>query len=83
MVNSVCCDVLTLAELPIGASAVITGVKDALRGRKKFADAGIVPGAEITMESHAPLGSLLRVKLLGSSITVQKNDCKNILVKVN
>lgn len=83
MSNALSSNELTLAELPIGMSAVITRVSDALRGRKKFADAGMVPGAEIVMESHAPLGSLLRIKVLGSSLTLQKNDGKNILVKVD
>lgn len=74
---------LSLADLPIGMSAVVIGVNPAMRGRKKFADAGVVPGTELRMESHAPLGSLLRVKLLGSSLTMHKQACRDIMVKIN
>ena len=72
---------MTLAELPVGMSAVIVSMADVMRGRKKFADAGMVPGTELAMEAHAPFGSLLRVKLLGSSVALHKNDGKNIVVK--
>ncbi len=34
----------TLAELPVGQSAVVIYMKPSLRGKKKFADVGIVPG---------------------------------------
>ncbi|MBE6367574.1 MAG: ferrous iron transport protein A [Lentisphaerae bacterium] len=72
---------MTLADLPIGMKAVIVGMTDAMRGRKKFADAGMVAGTELAMEGHAPFGSLLRVRVMDSSLTLHKNDGANILVK--
>ena len=46
----------SLAELPVGRSAVIVSMKPGLRGKKKFADVGLVPGTLLEMEAHAPFG---------------------------
>ena len=62
---------------------VITEISNAMRNPKKFADAGMVPGTRLSMESHAPLGGLLRIKLLGSSLALHRNDGKNIMVKLS
>ena len=72
---------MTLADLPVGMKAVIVVLTDQLRSRKKFADAGMIPGMELSMESHAPFGGLLRVNLLNSSMALHRNDCQHILVK--
>ena len=55
---------MTLDELPVGATATIVKVLSEARGRKKFADVGLVPGQELLMEAHAPFGGLIRVKVM-------------------
>jgi Fe2+ transport system protein FeoA len=75
--------VMPLAELPVGSAGVVVGLQESMRGVKKFADAGMVPGAELFMQSHAPLGSLLRIKLLGCSLALHKNEGRCIMVRVN
>ena len=74
--------VIPLSELPIGSAGVVVGFLDAMRGVKKFANAGMVPGAELFMQSHAPLGSLLRVKILDCSLALHKNEGRCIMVQV-
>jgi DtxR family Mn-dependent transcriptional regulator len=74
--------VIPLSELPVGSAGVVVGLQEAMRGVKKFADAGMVPGAELFMQSHAPLGSLLRIKLLGCSLALHKNEGRCIMVQV-
>jgi Fe2+ transport system protein FeoA len=71
----------SLAQLPIGASARVLRVQPAFRGRKKFADVGIVPGTELVMEAHAPFGGLLRVRVLDSSLSLHRDDAVNVEVK--
>ncbi|MBE6369259.1 MAG: ferrous iron transport protein A [Lentisphaerae bacterium] len=83
MNNLVSPEILALSDLPIGSSAIITEISNAMRNPKKFADAGMVPGTRLSMESHAPLGGLLRIKLLGSSLALHRNDGKNIMVKLS
>lgn len=75
--------VMPLTELPVGSGGVVVGLQESMRGVKKFADAGMVPGAELFMQSHAPLGSLLRVKLLGCSLALHKNEGRCIMVRMN
>ena len=72
---------MALAELPVGMSAKVIALGENLRGRKKFADLGVVPGMTLAMQAHAPFGSLLRIKVMGSTIALHSNEGKNILVQ--
>ncbi len=71
----------TLAELPVGQTAVVINMKPSLRGKKKFADVGIVPGTELQMEAHAPFGGLLRIKVMESSLSIHRDDAANIIIR--
>ena len=72
---------MTLAELPVGFKATIVKVLPEMRGRKKFADVGLVAGSELLMEARAPLGGLLRVKVLETSMALHKADAANIIIE--
>lgn len=72
---------MTLAELPVGTTATIVKIMPKLRGRKKFADVGLVAGAELLVEAHAPFGGLLRVKVLETSMALHRDDAANILME--
>ncbi len=72
---------MSLADLPIGESATIERILPNLRERKKFADVGLVSGAELMMEGHAPFGGVLRVRLLDTSVAIHKDDAAKIIVK--
>ena len=71
----------TLAELPVGQTAVVINMKPSLRGKKKFADVGIVPGTLLEMEAHAPFGGLLRIKVMESSLSIHRDDAANIIIR--
>ena len=72
---------ITLADLPVGATATIIKVMPGMRGRKKFADVGIVAGTELLMEAHAPFGGLPRVKVMETSMALHRHDAMNIMMK--
>ena len=74
-------DEMTLADLPVGMTATIVKVMPKARGRKKFADVGLVPGTELLMEAHAPFGGLIRVKIMETSMALHSDDAANILLK--
>ena len=74
-------NVMSLAELPVGTTATIVKVIPETRGRKKFADVGLVPGTELVIESHAPFGGLIRVKVMETSMALHKGDAANIMMK--
>ena len=71
---------ITLADLPVGATATIVKVMPKMRGRKKFADVGLVAGTELVMEAHAPFGGLLRVKVMETSMALHRDDAANIVM---
>lgn len=71
---------MTLADLPVGATATIVRIIPNSRGEKKFADVGLVPGAELVMEAHAPFGGLIRVKVMETSMALHSSDAKNIVM---
>ena len=74
-------DLLALNDLEEGYSGTIAYISASLKGQKKFADMGLVPGAVLTLEGHAPLGDLLRVRLLDSVISLRGSDAAYILLK--
>ena len=71
----------SLAELPVGTKAVIQKILPLSRGEKKFADIGIVPGTELLIEAHAPFGSLIRVKVLDTSMALHRDDAAGIIMQ--
>ncbi len=75
------CDGLTLADVPVGMSATIARILPEMRGRKKFADIGMVAGTELRMEAHAPFGGLLRVKVMETSMVLHRDDAARIVMK--
>ena len=72
---------MTLDQLPIGEQAAIVKILPDMRERKKFADVGLVAGAQLEMEAHAPFGGLLRVKVLETSIALHRDDAAKIIIK--
>ena len=73
----------TLADLPVGTTATIVAVKPQMRCRKTFADVGLVPGTELVMEAHAPFGGLIRVKVMETSLTLHRDEAKNVVMGEN
>ena len=61
---------------------MVVHVAENLRGIKKFADLGLVPGTLLQMEGRAPFGDLLRVKVMGSSLSMRAGDAMHIWVKL-
>ncbi len=70
-----------LSDLKDAQSGTISHISTSLKGTKKFADMGLVPGASVTLEGRAPLGDLLRIRILDSVITLRRSDAGYILLK--
>ena len=71
----------TLADLPVGSRGTIISISSRARGRKKFADIGIVPGTELLVESFSPFGGLIRIKMLDTSMALHRDDAAGIRLK--
>ena len=74
-------EAVALADLPVGTTATIVKIIPDNRGRKKFADVGLVPGSELLIEAHAPFGGLIRVKVMETSMALHRDDAAGIMMK--
>ncbi|MDD7752094.1 MAG: metal-dependent transcriptional regulator [bacterium] len=72
---------IPLDQLPVGVRGVVVKVAENLRGIKKFADLGLVSGTLLEMEGTAPLGDLMRIKVMGSSLSLRKSDAAHIWLR--
>ena len=72
---------MTLNELNIGDSAVITvvGGEDALRCR--LLDMGLTPRTAVTLQKVAPMGDPLEIRVRGYELTLRAEDAKKIEVR--
>ncbi len=71
---------MTLKELPIGESAVVTSVGGEGALRQHFLDMGLIPGAVVTMVKYAPLGDPVEIRIHGYELTLRLNDAARIEV---
>lgn len=72
---------MTLKELKIGESAVISEVGGEGSLRQHFLDMGVIPGAEVTLTKYAPMGDPMELRLHGYELTLRLADAAKIGVK--
>lgn len=72
---------MTLRELQIGESALITTVGGSGALRQHFLDMGVIPGAEVTLVKYAPMGDPLEIRIHGYELTLRLADAEKIEVK--
>ena len=69
---------MTLKELEIGSSAVITAVGGEGALRQHFLDMGVIPGAEIKLVKLAPMGDPMEFQIHGYELTLRLDDAEKI-----
>lgn len=72
---------MTLNQLSIGQSAVITSVGGEGALRQHFLDMGVIPGAEVTLVKFAPMGDPMELRIHGYALTLRVDDARNIGVE--
>ena len=72
---------MTLKDLDIGASGVVTAVGGAGALRQHFLDMGVIPGAEVTVVKYAPMGDPMELRLHGYELTLRLADAAEITVE--
>jgi len=75
-------ELVSLDQLPKDKIGVVAKVAESLRGIKKFADLGLVPGTLVQVEGYAPFGGLMRIKIMGSSLSIRSSDAMFIWVRI-
>ena len=69
---------MTLKDLNIGESAVITAVGGEGALRQHFLDMGLIPGEEVTLVKFAPMGDPMELSIHGYELTLRLDDAARI-----
>ena len=71
---------MTLKDLKVGQTAVITQVGGQGSLRQHFLDMGVIPGAEVTLVKYAPMGDPMELLIHGYELTLRLADAEKIEV---
>ena len=69
---------MTLDQLPVGDSAVISAVGGEGALRLRLLDMGLIPRTRVTMVKVAPLGDPLEIQVRGYELTLRREDAGKI-----
>ena len=69
---------MTLKDLNIGETAVITAVGGEGALRQHFLDMGLIPGEEVTLVKFAPMGDPMELSIHGYELTLRLDDAARI-----
>jgi len=72
---------MTLKELKLGKSGIITKVGGEGALRQHFLDMGVIPGAEITLIKYAPMGDPMELMIHGYQLTLRLADADKIEIE--
>ncbi len=71
---------MTLNQLEIGQTAVITAVGGEGALRQHFLDMGMIPGVEVTVVKFAPMGDPVELMIHGYELTLRMADAEKIAI---
>ena len=72
---------MTLDQLQVGHSAVITKVGGEGALRLRFLDMGLIPRTKVTVQKVAPMGDPIQLSIRGYELTIRKEDAARIAVR--
>ncbi|MBZ0116387.1 MAG: ferrous iron transport protein A [Sandaracinaceae bacterium] len=71
----------SLADLPVGASAVITAVGCPRVVARRLMEMGLLPGTPVAVTRVAPLGDPIVLRLRGYSLSIRRQEAAFVLVE--
>ena len=72
---------MTLNELKVGESAVITSVGGEGALRCRLLDMGLIPRTRVTLQQVASMGDPIEIMVRGYELTLRVDDAKKIEVR--
>ena len=69
---------MTLKELGVGKSGVITAVGGEGVLRCRLLDMGLIPNTNVTVQKIAPMGDPMEIRLRGYELTLRLDDAAKI-----
>ena len=73
---------MTLDELNVGDSCVVTKLNSSGEIRRRIMDMGITKGAEVSVRKLAPLGDPMELTVRGYFLSLRKSDASKIEVQM-
>lgn len=73
---------MTLDQLQVGRSAVITKVGGEGALRLRFLDMGLIPRTKVMVQKVAPMGDPIQLSIRGYELTIRKEDAARIEVRI-
>jgi ferrous iron transport protein A len=70
----------SLAEIPLGQAARVTGVDGPRSFRRRLLEMGLVPGTSVRVVTIAPLGDPLRIEVRGGQWSIRRAEAACIAV---
>ena len=71
---------MTLDQLKIGDTAVITAVGGEGALRCRLLDMGLIPHTAVTLQQPAPMADPIAIRVRGYELTLRREDARNIEV---
>lgn len=72
----------TLAELPVGAEAIVQAMPKGRSGLTRLREMGIVPGTRIRVTRRAPLGEPIEISVRGSCLSMRNHEAAHIAISI-
>ncbi|MCI6729173.1 MAG: FeoA family protein [Candidatus Faecousia sp.] len=72
---------MTLNDLKIGQSGIITAVEGEGPLRLRLLDMGLIPNTRVRVQKVAPMGDPIQIQIRGYELTLRREDAQRILLK--
>lgn len=71
----------TLAQLTVGASAVVREFPRSGPAFIRLREMGVLPGTTVTLVRIAPMGDPIEIKVRGYNLTLRKSEAEFVVVE--
>ena len=71
---------MTIVDLKIGDSGVISAVGGEGSLRLRLLDMGLIPGTRVTLVKVAPMGDPMQIQVRGYELTLRRDDAGKITI---
>ncbi len=72
---------MTLNDLKIGQSGIITAVGGEGALRLRLLDMGLIPKTRVRVQKVAPMGDPIQIQIRGSELTIRREDAQRIEIR--
>lgn len=72
---------MTLNDLKIGQSGIITAVGGEGALRLRLLDMGLIPKTRVQVQKVAPMGDPIQIQIRGYELTIRREDAQRIEIR--